>query len=92
VKRCGLLSKKWVAAYANRDLVGTMSIFADDINMSFKALQTQGNRTREKLSRSLRTRSNRGDGSQNSKSSSVPEILASCGPHGSLRSRTLTAR
>src|SRR2546425_1595224 len=28
--------EKWVAAYANRDLAGTMSIFADDINMSFQ--------------------------------------------------------
>src|SRR5437899_8049526 len=28
--------EKWVAAYANRDLPGTMSIFADDVNMSFQ--------------------------------------------------------
>src|SRR5438094_1119472 len=28
--------EKWVAAYANRDLAGTMSIFADDVNFSFQ--------------------------------------------------------
>src|SRR5438067_2131430 len=28
--------EKWVAAYANRDLAGTMSIFAADVNMSFQ--------------------------------------------------------
>ena len=28
--------EKWVAAYANRDLTGTMSIFADDVNFSFQ--------------------------------------------------------
>jgi uncharacterized protein (TIGR02246 family) len=28
--------EKWVAAYANRDLPGTMSIFADDVNFSFQ--------------------------------------------------------
>src|SRR5438067_12987645 len=27
--------EKWVAAYANRDLAGTMSIFVADVNMSF---------------------------------------------------------
>ena len=28
--------EKWMAAYANRDLAGTMSIFADDVNFSFQ--------------------------------------------------------
>ena len=28
--------EKRVAAYANRDLAGTMSIFADDVNFSFQ--------------------------------------------------------
>lgn len=28
--------EKWIAAYANRDLAGTMSIFADDVNFSFQ--------------------------------------------------------
>jgi len=28
--------EKWVAAYAHRDLAGTMSIFADDVNFSFQ--------------------------------------------------------
>src|SRR5437016_14533419 len=28
--------EKWVAAYANHDLAGTMSIFADDVNFSFQ--------------------------------------------------------
>src|SRR6266516_429694 len=28
--------EKWMAAYANRDLAGTMSIFADDVNCSFQ--------------------------------------------------------
>ena len=28
--------EKWVAAYANRNLIGTMSIFADDVNMCFQ--------------------------------------------------------
>src|SRR5260370_32371962 len=28
--------EKWVAAYANCDLAGTMSIFADDVNFSFQ--------------------------------------------------------
>ena len=28
--------EKWVVAYANRDLAGTMSIFADDVNFSFQ--------------------------------------------------------
>src|SRR5947208_13688467 len=28
--------EKWVVAYANRDLPGTMSIFADDVNFSFQ--------------------------------------------------------
>jgi uncharacterized protein (TIGR02246 family) len=28
--------EKWVAAYANHDLTGTMSIFADDVNFSFQ--------------------------------------------------------
>src|SRR5262245_45909026 len=28
--------EKWVAAYANHDLAGTMAIFADDVNFSFQ--------------------------------------------------------
>ena len=28
--------EKWIAAYANHDLAGTMSIFADDLNFSFQ--------------------------------------------------------
>src|SRR5207249_10988463 len=28
--------EKWVSAYANHDLAGTMSIFADDVNFSFQ--------------------------------------------------------
>ena len=28
--------EKWVVAYANHDLAGTMSIFADDVNFSFQ--------------------------------------------------------
>ena len=31
-----LVFEKWVAAYANHDLAGTMSIFADDVNFSFQ--------------------------------------------------------
>ena len=28
--------EKWIAAYGRRDLAGTMSIFADDVNFSFQ--------------------------------------------------------
>jgi uncharacterized protein (TIGR02246 family) len=30
--------EKWVAAYATRDLAGTMAIFADDVNFSFQGV------------------------------------------------------
>ena len=85
--------EKWVAAYANRDLAGTMSIFAADVNMSFQGAPDAKKADLEKvIATSSHTRSNRVDGSQNLKSSSVPGILASCVPRGSSRSRALTAR
>ena len=85
--------EKWVAAYANRDLAGTMSIFANDVNFSFQGAPDAMKADLEKSYRDeFAHRSNRVNGFQNSKSSSVPETLASCVPRGGSRSRELTAR
>src|SRR5437899_549945 len=60
---------------------------------AFKAHQTRRKRiSRKVIETSSPTQSNRADGSQNSKNSNAPEILASCVLLGGSRPGALTAK
>jgi hypothetical protein len=84
--------EKWVAAYANRDLAGTMSIFADDLNFSF---QGAPDAKKVDLEKSYRDEFAHPEQSRRW----IPKfeefqcsgILASCVPRGGLSSQALTA-
>ena len=85
--------EKWVAAYANRDLAGTMSIFADDVNFSF---QGAADAKKADLEKSYRDEFAHPEQSRKW----IPKFeefqcsgnLASCVPRGGSKSRALTAR
>jgi len=85
--------EKWVAAYANRDLAGTMSIFANDVNFSF---QGAPDAMKADLEKSYRDEFAHPEQSRKwipkFEEFQCPEILASCVPRGGSRSRELTVR